>query len=227
MSIITNITENIIWLNRKYKELNKQEKDDNNRVQLGRSFKMVDVFQFEFAKCISDFLKADKIIVDYPTSCTNRTQPIYPDIQIISKNEIKGIIEVKIDLGFLRLNEFGITYDKPNKKYSFGQINNSFAKTYSNFLTSEEVWYKKKKKGSNDKVDLRFDKQLKKIFIVVSRKNHPDRGPFFEQAMKQAGFKLLFLLDKIHPNMNVNIDSNIKEEIERKKEEIQKLFTGL
>jgi len=225
MTLTQNIIESICWLNEQYRELNGQEKNDENRVQLGRSFKIADKFQFDLASRISNSLQADKIIVDYPTSCTNRTQPLYPDIQLIKKGKLKAIVEIKIDLGFLRLNEFGITYDKPRKEYAFGAVQNAFKQNYEDFLSSDEIWFRKK--GNRERVVLRKNDSLKKIFIVVSRKNHTRRGPYFEAAMEDAGFNLLFLLDDIHPNHHHDLSPEIKSRIENKEKEIKRLFKGL
>lgn len=225
MSITKNITDSIIWLNERYRELNEQEKDDNNRVQLGRSFKIADKFQFDLASRLSQSLRAEKIIIDYPTSCTNRSQPLYPDIQLIDGNKLKAIIEIKIDLGFLRLGEFGITYDKSRKTYEYGNAPNRFMDNYNNFLSSQEIWYKKK--SDKEKVSLKIDNSLKRIFIVVTQRNHTRRGPFFQQSMNDSKFNLLFLLDKIHPNTSKDVTNLIRQNIKEKDQEIRELFDGL
>lgn len=225
MSITKNITKRIIWLYESYVFQNEHEKKDTNPVQLGRSFKIADRFQFKFARSISKKLTSSKILVDYPISCTNRSQPIYPDLLLIDDNKIKGIVEIKIDLGFFRYNDFGITYKKENKTYSYDIASNKFCHKYSNFLRSEEIWYKTKSKKK--RVDLKVTKAPKKIFIVVSRKNHENRIPFFKQSIKDANFKALFLLDEIHPNKKHATDDLIKKEISNKRDEIEKLFNGL
>lgn len=144
-TITSLIIQNLFWLRHQYESHREIEKNDDNTVQLGRSLRIADKFQFEFAKSISQLSKADKILVDYPISCTKRTQPLYPDILFIKNDSITSILEIKIDLGFLNLDNFGIAYDKSNKTYSYKKINNTFKKNIHILLHLKRYGIKRKK----------------------------------------------------------------------------------
>lgn len=226
MEITDAIIKHVNGLQKHYREMFQNEKNDSNPVQLGRSFRVSDKLQFEFANALSKQIKSDKILVDYPISCTIRTQPLYPDILIIKSGIITGIIEMKIDLGFLNLESFGITAKKKSK-YTYRIKDNNFRTNYENLINSQEVYYKMKS-GKKNRVDVKINKKVKKKFLIITEENDHGRKKYFEQAIKDAGFEILFLLNKTtHPNRDYDLTDDITKELMKKSVKINSFFADL
>ncbi len=226
MSITDIIINHVCELHIHYREMFNDEKNDNNSVQLGRSFRISDKFQFDFAKALSKVIESDKILVDFPISCSERAQPLYPDILIIKSGLVTAIIEMKIDLGFLNLSTFGIK-SEGKSNYSYDINDNIFKRTYDDLIKSEKVYYKKKG-GEKERVRIGMSKMVKKLFVIITEQNDHGRMKYFKEAIEDAGFDILFLLkETVHPNRNYDLTENIKQELTKKSAILENYFADL
>lgn len=229
MSYSKSVESAIVELHDDYNKIKKRYKNKSNRVLLGRSFSMGSQFQYNLAsKLFSKY--GFLVLVDYPIKLPNRRQCLYPDILVIKNNRLIGIIEVKIDLGLIRLGFFGIKHTKRSKeKYSYSKKENKFMKHYNELSNSDYFTYKiLNEDGTKTKSKpVMIGKKIEKISLVVTKHNHPKREKCFYESMKDSGFKLLFILEKIHPNDQLNCTKKIiSEEISKKRAEIKRVFNA-
>ncbi|MBI2045776.1 hypothetical protein HYT23_06970 [Candidatus Pacearchaeota archaeon] len=227
-TITQRIKESIVELIEEYKIQKTQKLKNKSNVHLGRNISMGSQFQYIFAKKL--FANSSyKVLVDYPIRYDGKYKSgkkgkknLYPDILILNKNGVlKALIELKIDLGFLRGN-----YRKDLKRVISAFEKNGEMKynQFVGFSNSEEVYIK-------------IPKNFIKIFIIGTKINHTDRVEPFKKNVKALGFKPLILLDKVHPNPlpdvtnfrmeMINLKKQANNEIDSKREDINRVFKGL
>lgn len=227
-SVANRIGKSLIYLIKENDRIKKEYKREKNNVILGRKFQLGSIFQYELAKEL--FQKTDyTALVDYPISFKYRgkNKTLYPDILILKGGKLKGVIEVKIDLGYLKIDHFGIEYNKKTKKYKYKISKNKFRKNYANLLSSDKFSYKYKQ---NDKKERRFvniPRNTVKIMIIVTKHNDHNRYDYFKNSMYDSNFKVLKILEKQHPNHDDCDVSAIKNEIRENEENFNKAFKGL
>lgn len=227
-SVVKKVKYAMSKLIKEYIKQKSQKLRNKNNVFLGRNISMGSTFQYIFAKEL--FLNSFyKVLVDYPLCYPGKYRSgkkgkknLYSDIVVMNKkNVLKAIIELKVDLGFLRENYKGnlkrmIEAFKRNKKMKYNKL--------VGFSGSEEEY-------------IQIPKNFIKIFIIGTKINHTDRIKHFKRTVKSLGFRPLILLDNIHPNPLLNT-KNFEEEIEKlkidaikeienKKGEINRVFKGL
>jgi len=200
----------VIWLNEEYRSTVSKYMTNKSNVILGRKFSLGTEFQYEFAKRLfegSSYL----VLVDTPIKLPNRKQRVYPDIVIIKDNELRGLMEVKMDCGWIGEDKL------KDELETYKEITNSSSFSYSTY-TDESM---EKKKPFPEVV---IPKNIKKIFVIVSRKNDHDRiDEYVRELVETAGFELLILLENTHPNGRVN-STEIEEDIAKRKDEIRKII---
>jgi hypothetical protein len=173
----------------------KEEKQISPRIKRGRSPSSSAEIEDLLARAISDVIpKNYYILVDYPLSYKipehKRAKTIYPDIAIVERERLFGIIEFKVDLGYLQ------------EEWST-QSNGIFqelkqAKTVTH---REEVGVPNK-----TKVDLGVNKTLKRCVVVLTNENDHGRMDKFKKQNK-----CFVLFSGKHPNSH-DIPISKKEE---------------
>ncbi len=193
------------WLNGRYRHMKKELKGEGQKVLLGRSFSLGTQFQYEFARRL--FLNnpaVTLVLVDHPISIPGRRQPIYPDIVLIRDGRLVGIVDVKIDLGFLHLGHYGIKENRAG--YLYSKADNEFMWSYYDLIKAGKFTYKvshDRNGRKNHNALLRevvVGKDIKRLAIVVTQINHHGKRSLYETAVKDADFEPLFLLKSCHPN---------------------------
>lgn len=232
-----------------YAKEKKHKKSDKGVVQ-GRSVAAASVFQLDFARWLFRLLGKGRILVDYPVSFgeyitesgKKRKRTCYADIMMLEEGPdsevLRAIMELKIDLGFLRCTYYGLK--KENGRYVYkGQ--STFKDNYRVLLESHLFTYKWP--VGFDGSEIRHvavpqaGKNVIKVCLVVTEDNAHGRFEAFRESMEDAGFRFICLLPrKIHPNEHVTKDEDLnKWKIETKRkirsavndEETARVFKGL
>lgn len=218
----------MINLAKQYGEKKRQKLENKTNVRFGRIISSGSEFQYDFAKTL--FLGTEyKVLVDYPLiydgvykSGKRGKKMVYPDIAVMDeKNVLKAIIELKIDLGYLREDY------KENLKSMIDA-----------FRTNKIMKYKELVKFSDSEdVYMTIPKDFIKISIIGTKQNHQGRAEPFKEYVGSVGFRPLILLDDVHPNPLIKpetfekelteLERKISKEIESKKEQIEKTFEGI
>ncbi len=245
MLIHEKIKEALINLNREFIENHKLKLYDGS-VRIGRSQALSHIFEREIAKKLAEIYPDYLFLVDYPISLINdgkkidkqdkRNQPIYPDILITKGIKIKrnrqiysvykrkpkviALLDLKIDIGYVDLKEYS-----KNGRFAIRENKINRAKKCNfNYIVGA---YSQEEKDINKKVgDLYADitKDIKKISLVASKVNSHEKEFEYINKMEKFGYNVIFLLDNYHPNTIENIEQNIRDEIDKKKKEINKIF---
>lgn len=228
MDVTQKVKQAMINLAKQYGEKKRQKLENRTNVLLGRIISSGSDFQYDFAKIL--FLGTRyKVLVDYPITYAGytksgkmRNRTMYPDITVIDEeNVLKAIIELKIDLGYLRED-----YEKNLKSMTDAFRANKRMK-YNEFV---------KVSGSKN-LYITIPRYFIKIFIIGTKQNHKERAEPFKRVVESLGFRPLILLDNVHPNLLpkpetfekelVELEGDISKEIEGKKEQIEKTFEGI
>jgi len=242
------ITEAIVSLHEGFMKNHKLKMKDSN-VWIGRSNSLSYLFERSLATKLSEKFPEYLYLVDYPITMYSKEAKtlgtIYQDIMIISgidkegkekQGKIIAILDLKIDLGFLDIDYYGL------KKNEHGYILS--AETETKFIKREKKinesefckfnyivggYSKKEKEINKEKGKLRadFKQPYKKISIVCTEKNDHNRKIMYEKLMRIKGYELLYLLKDIHPNSFENETNEIKKEISNKREKINLIFDFL
>jgi len=163
----------------------KRNKDISNRIKRGRSATSSAEIEDLLSKAIANAIPNNyQLLVDYPISYkpskSQRTKTIYPDISIIKNKSLKGIIEFKIDLGYLPEN-----WSLKNQ--------NSFRE----MINAKSAYYKLGV-GVPKQIPqiLIIPKGLKRCVVILSAKN--DHGHIAE--FKRKNKPCYVLVSGKHPN---------------------------
>ncbi len=231
----------VISLHKAFKESRKNRKKQREkpeeRVWQGRGRSLSSVFEFETANKLSEVYPEYYFLVDYPISIYKREtwlRTIYPDILVlknlnvnkIDKCEVVAMIDLKIDLGWVDINDYKSKKFAQREKEKRDATNCRF-KYIVNAVSEEEK--KSNKEIGKLKAKIPSKNKLKKIFIICSKMNHPERAKEFQALLKKnGGYKVLFLLDKhLHPNILEEKSESFKKHIQQKEAAIEKVFRGL
>ena len=177
-------------------QANKDHKKIGKRLFRGRAASISNEFENMFASLLDDLLP-DKylIFIDYPISyqiqSQQRKKTSYPDIAIIEEDKIlSGIIELKIDLGYLSQDWLQRTTQEVK------QLRRATHLSYNTNIGTD---------GSESrKLDIK--PSLPRAIVVLTGKNdHGKHNAFFNQSN-------CFVLSKdIHPNDKKINQTNRKE----------------
>ncbi|MDP2682421.1 MAG: hypothetical protein Q8P28_06400 [Deltaproteobacteria bacterium] len=167
-----------------------------NRVFRGRAATSSSDLENLFAVAIAESIpKQYSILVDYPLSIKKgsmRALTLYPDISIVKGNVLKGVIEFKIDLGYLKKEWIN------QHKTSIKQLENASILKYK-----KNVGTIKAKKDC-----LKISKKLASCVVVLSSENSHNRLDKFKTELKPY---ILFKRDNddngVHPNSS-KMESN-------------------
>lgn len=220
------VEETIMSCLEELKKIKSKKSDKGGQVWLGRSESISSFFERKFAEKLSELYPNFIFLVDYPIrlqkeSKSIRSQNIYPDIIIFDKDskKIKGIIEIKTDVGYFHLEEEEEKAEKDSYKYK--QLNEADAVKFNKFVGK----YDKKPK---EEINLKLDNSAKKIFLIVTEKNAHGKGKILqiEKFMKNFGFETISLLRDSHYNDDAHVESSSKllKDLKQKEQEINFLF---
>jgi hypothetical protein len=164
----------------------KQGKRISARVYRGRAAPVSYEFENRFAMLLKRVLPDNySIYVDYPISYKVRNKrrktTSYPDILIVEDEDgVVGIIEVKIDLGYL--NKGWI----PKNKKDFSNIRHAKKVTYRSLV----------RMGKRPRAEFRVSEKISRAIVLLTDRNDHGRLPDFS---KQAN--CFILITKFsHPN---------------------------
>ena len=187
--------------------LRKYRRGDSN-VFLGRMFTLGNLFTYFIAE---ELFKHSKytVLVDFPVKIPSRRQCIYPDIMIIRKGVLKGIIEVKYYLGW----ESKKGMKKMKNNYS------SFFKATSFNYTIRDSKFEKKPKNT-----VKIPKMVKKILLVLQDSHN--NSVMVKHSIKGTGFIFIILLNdrEVDPRRPLNDFKVVKRDLYRQKNKIEQLF---
>jgi len=162
----------------------KEAKVISRRIKRGRSATSASEIEDLFAKCVASAIpKEYKLLIDYPISYKlppkMNSHTIFPDVAIVKKDELVGVIEFKIDLGYL--NE---EWSQKNKSI-YDELKIAKQATYKNNVGSP---------GSLKKT-LKVKKSLKLCVVVLTDSNDHDK-----MNRLKTDNKCYVLTTGIHPN---------------------------
>lgn len=199
----------------------RKNKISDETVLQGRNLSAGSDFQLNLAKELFSQNKDYEVLVDYPLSFGKyktktgkiKTKSLYADIIVTKKRVLKGIIEVKIDLGFLRCEDFGLS--KGQKGYQYTKSENRFKANYHSFLSSKEFRYKFPvgfKKPETRTIQIpKNGNDVFKIFLIVTKRNCHNRFESLKKAVQDSGFRFLCLLQDVHPNERTNLSQDLDQ----------------
>ncbi len=222
-TVLDAIKESLKKLNKEVIKRKKEKLNNNTRVILGRSPSFSSFFESTLAKELSKVYPNFYFYVDFPIrilneenkSIKNGGQSIYPDIMIVDKENklLKAIIEIKLDIGYVNLDR------EENSKRD-----NDFEKANKIRFNKLVGAYSREEKEENEEIMLSISPKIKKIAIIVTKKNSHGREKGFEKILKKRGYTSIFLLEKIHFNTMGDISKKIEEEVDEKKDTILNAF---
>lgn len=211
------------------------------RIYLGRLESLGKKFEISFAKELKKVISHSKtVLVDCPItlekSSGERAITLYPDIAIIENNELKAIIELKLDGGWL-----GKALELENIK--------KIKKNNKRLLNSKEITYKEKKEHDEKRIEEKGKPKDSKNKIAVSpeffgvaivwmkdRNNHRRCTEEYLNFMRrELNYRTLGVIDGNKEEHDIRCSSYKKVEKEfrkqvakpSKKREIDKAFNGL
>ncbi len=181
-SIIDVILKMVTHYQEKHRQSYKPSKM-SKRIFLGRSRSASDTFEESLAFGLLHFLKEDRVIyIDAPMSMANKngvkkSETIYPDILIVDKdNQLRGIIELKIDLGWLS--------DEWSEKRR----------------TLIRTLHKKQLSIKRGETKIKIEKDYQYLILVLSQIN--DHGRWQKSFKKDHRGYAFLLLDGSYPHPN-------------------------
>ncbi len=158
----------------------KKGKSITERIQRGRARASANEFEEELSRLIEKYTPADvRLLVDFPMSfgksSSKRAKTIYPDIAFIRGGSLIGIVEAKIDLGYLSRD-----WVRERKQITRHLISNGI-------VQAEEC-------------EISVSKRLMTACIVLTAKNHTERLLDFKKKVDNAF--VLISKEHSHPNDN-------------------------
>ena len=240
---ITNaLFKSVNSLHKSFQESHQKRLDEKNkeRVWQGRGVSLSSVFEMETAKNISVLYPEYYFLVDYPISIyKNETwlRTIYPDILVLknfnfnknNKCEVVAIIDLKIDLGYANMEYYE---EKNDTKFSDKEKDIEEASLCKfNYIVGGYSDAEKKLNDDIGKLEAKMPRKgkLKKIFIICTKGNDHSRSEDVKKALKEKGYKVLFLLDdkNLHPNSLEEKSGDFKKHIQGKEAVIKRIFKDL
>lgn len=163
-------------------QANKRSKWIADRVYRGRSSSVSSIFEDSTAIYIDQFFKDEtiKILVDTRINLKPFNKYFFPDITIIQQNQIIGIIELKLDLGFI------------NKQYFTNQHAHN-----NMMLESESVSFK----VENDIFNIKFSPNCQHLTLVLTAANSHNQIKALNLYDQQ---NVIILLNNSEPHFHPN-----------------------
>ena len=148
------------------------------RIQRGRARASANEFEEELSRLFEKHTPTDiQVLVDFPLSfekpSLKRVKTIYPDIAFIRDNSLMGIVEAKIELGYL----------SPDWARDRNQI-------ISQLISAGIVRVEER--------EISVSKRLMTACVILTAKNHTERLPRFRKEVDNA----FVLISQEHPHPN-------------------------
>lgn len=179
----------------------KRAKQISNRVHRGRASSVADLFEEKFAEFLERITPVTySFFVDqafsYRINTKERAKTFYPDIAVVKENtDLVGIIELKIDIGYLS-SEWA-----SKSKAKFDAVCQSGEVTY---IQISDDYIK-------SKIELRVaDNIIRSVVLLSGTYNHGRLNDF----RKQTGCIILCSERHHHPNDLIPKDTNITDYLE-------------
>jgi len=222
--IVEGVKKAVIQLIEIHRDNLKKYRGQKSNIYLSRTFSLGAIFKYLLAENI--FRKSEyRVLVDCAVSYgkkksgESRKQPIYPDILVIkpfqNSGVLKAVIDVKLDLGFIKPKNFGYKVLKRTPYYK--QVGtNKFKVQYGKFFKAKKYRYKIKNdcnECEGEEKERTFVKKgaFSKVAIVLMGKiNDHSRGPGYESAMREASFSVLPILQSGKSDIRVPNQKNIE-----------------
>jgi hypothetical protein len=200
--VVRSIKQSLYLLVKQYQQEQKRKSKHENII-LGRIFSVGQIYPYILAECLFKDRGDYNVLVDHHINVSRKS--LYPDLLVIHRNNAVAVIEVKLDLGWLK--DPKNTISKLIKKYNF----------------PSKISYK----AHGHKITVIVGKKIKKIFFVVTKANDHSRFKDVEKLLSRAGFQIVYCLEKLHhPNDNINV-SDIDGDVEKNLKEITNAFSWL
>ena len=229
--IIHAFKESLKKLNEEYicqhRERYENDKKDT-KIHLGQAPSLSHFFETKLCKEIAKVYPKYHYYIDYPITfydAENKKKTLRPDISVVEKrdgiNILKGIIEVKIDIGRLDFDK-----TKDNDREAF--LTNAIKADCNSIVAS----YYKKAQEINYKIPFKIPKKYTKIFILATNNNQHKHGGqpksnVYDRYMSDMGYEYIVLMDDVLINTGEAISDKIEEEIDKKADKIRKAFRFL
>lgn len=200
--VVENIKQSLHLLVEQYRQEQKR-KNKHENIILGRIFSVGQFYTYTLAECLFANRSNYKVLVDHHIKADKKS--LYPDLFVIYKNKVVAVIEVKIDLGWLR------------------DPQNNISELIKNYNFPSKISYE----AHGKKFVVTIGENLKKIFFMVTKANDHDRFKEVEKLLSRAGFLIVFCLEKPHhPNRNINF-SDIDRDVKKNSKQIANAFSWL
>lgn len=234
--IVEGVKKAVVELIELHRRNLKKYRSPKSNIYLSRMFSLGAIFQYLLAEKIFRGSKY-RVLVDCAVSYgkkkngKSRVQPIYPDILVFKKSRdgdmLKAVIDVKFDLGFIKPKQFGYRVLKRAPYYK-RDGENKFKTQYEKFFKAKTYWYSIKNKCNECEEEGRGKSFIKKgafskvAIVLLAKSNDHARGPGYANAMEEASFKYLPILQSRKSDIRVPSRKNI----ENAKMELRELSKG-
>ena len=205
-----------------YRKNHSEKKEQRGTIRVGRASSLSSFFEKTFAQELSNIFPDLYFFVDYPISLYDENGKFQValnyDILIVkneNKNneleegEILGIVDLKIDLGYLNDEYYKMDEKAEDKtKKTFNLRENNFKNAHK-ISCNKVVNANFEKKGTDvlKKIYLKNSENISKLAIVATRNNDHNRAGKYMEIMAKNGYECYFILDdKHHPNHNTEAD---------------------
>jgi len=170
----------------------KKKKMISPRVTRGRAGSCSSACEDLIALAISEMIPNEyKLLVDYPLTVRHgngqRAKTAYPDVAVLYNRTLAGVIEIKVDLGYLPED-----WSKQSGGM-FSQLQQATSLTYRTNVGTV----------NNEVISISPAKEMDRIVVVLSGLN--DHGRL--DAIKQANSVCFVLMPQHHPN-SYYVDAN-------------------
>jgi hypothetical protein len=223
---------------------NHKLKLNTGKVRFGRSPSLSHVFEREVASNLSEIYPEYLFLVDYPISLYDSNdkylRTLYFDNLIIKGIDIEkrktsgtlvGILDLKIDLGYVDLREYGYDDQDLTKILASSEFSKREELICSpnaiqfNYVVNAHSETEKQQNRDIGKLKVKIPPKFKKIAIVCTQHNDHRRSESYSNALRENGYEILFLLDQdCHPNRLDDLSKKIKKQIMGKSKEISSMF---
>lgn len=202
---------------------NSKMNDRNGTIWQGRSESITSFFETEFANQLSKIYPKYTFLIDYPIALIKngkkiRSQNIYPDITIIDmkRKAVKGIIELKADVGYVDIDGEKKASKKSN--YKFKCLEDSDEIEFNKYVGR---YYKD---DNQKRIKIKIPKKVNKCFVILTEGNSHKKVDPIKNHMEKYGFNVISFLMTSHYNDDkfLENDETLFADLKKQKKNINK-----
>ncbi len=221
------------------------------RVWQGRSPVASHEFEIGLAEELAECLPGLHFFVDYPVSVqrtSRRPATYYPDIMaiehlqldtenprgdVVGTGTVVGLVDVKVDLGYVNAEFYGLDRRDGTKPAKFNQRETELgqAETWTcNYRVGGGSQGEAKQRPRGNKIILTPIGRLTKVAIVCTAANEHKHATAeaFGEALHREGYRLLVLLkNRLHPNDGPLERDEVRENVKSQSSQIGEAFGDL